>query len=89
MRQVTPKSGLCEQTYEMNSKLQIEKKERKENLNPSIPAAGSIPSSSAEEVKMLSLFPSNKFLLKKRKTLDTRSIKNNNKKKHNKISVKS
>lgn len=56
------------------------KKERKENLNPSIPAAGSIPSSSAAEVKMLSLFPSNKFLLKKRKTLDTRSIKNNNNK---------
>lgn len=80
MRQVTPKSGLCEQTYETNSKLQTDKKkkERKENLNPSIPAAGSIPSSSAAEVKMLSLFPSNKFLLKKRKTSDTRSIKNNN-----------
>lgn len=29
MRQVTPKSGLCEQTYEMNSKLQIEKKKEK------------------------------------------------------------
>lgn len=62
----------------VNFKL-TKKKERKENLNPSIPAAGSIPSSSAAEVKMLSLFPSNKFLLKKRKTSDTRSIKNNNK----------
>lgn len=30
MRQVTPKSGLCEQTYETNSKLQIDKKKKKE-----------------------------------------------------------
>lgn len=65
MSQLTPKSALCKQTYEMNSKLKIEKKERKENQNPSVPAAGSIPSSSAVGVKMLSLFPSNKFLLKK------------------------
>lgn len=32
MRQVTPKSGLCEQTYEMNSKLQIEKRKKEKKI---------------------------------------------------------